>query len=269
MTLSLDLSASDAKIARAEEHFQCLKRELDLATEKRHPYTLRSEFDPQTGWCIVFLRNMKVREPRLASIAGDYIHNLRSALDYIVTALVDITPKLQLTTNHQFPLYDDAGTYATKVWTMGETVGRGPLRGLKDGLTIFEPFQPYHTQPDPDADPLAQLQRLSNADKHRQILGYYPDPQPGEVQITLSEGTVKGKRHPSTPQWVNDEVEVGAFLLAKPYPAKINVKTDFKIAPMFRIEPFAKHAKGIALDLPTLEAIGTQVRLVTDFFKSI
>ena len=155
MTLNLDLSASDAKLDRAEEHMKSLKAEVSVATEQRHPHSIMGEVDPQTGWCSVILRRNKPAEPRLAAIVGDYIHNLRSALNYIITALVDATPGLALGTAHQFPIYDDPATYATKVWRVGERVGRGCLAGIVHGLAIIEPLQPYHTEPDPDADPLA------------------------------------------------------------------------------------------------------------------
>jgi hypothetical protein len=227
------------------------------------------EIDKDSGWYSVRLRRNKPEEPRLASIVGDYIHNLRSALNYIVTGLVDATPGLTLGMSHQFPIYDDPTTYADQVWRMGDSIGRGQLKGIIHGLTIIEPLQPYHTQPDPEADPLAQLNRLSNSDKHRQILGYWPDPQPGEISIEHDGIIAEQIQNTHKQQWVNDEVEIGRLRFDFPLPTNVKAKADMAVAPLFSVEPFGKYTQGMALDLPTLEAICTQVRLTTDLFKTI
>ena len=75
MTLGLDLSPSEAKLERAI---------------------------PQP------------EEPRFGIIVGDIMHNLRSALDYIVTALVNQS-RTRLTTSHQFPIYLDSTKFARTV----------------------------------------------------------------------------------------------------------------------------------------------------------
>jgi hypothetical protein len=269
MSLGLDLSASDAKLDRAEEHLKSLESESSSVVKKRHSHTLRPEMDDQTGWCTIWMRANDVREPTVSAIAGDYIHNLRSALDYIITALVDKTAGLTLAKMHQFPIYDDQTTYGDAIWRPGEGVGRGSLKGIRHGLAIIEPLQPYHTQPDHDADPLAQLNRLSNADKHREILGFKPVLQPGEVDVIISEGTVLNTETPLKPNWVNNEFEVGRVLFAQPFPSQIRAKADLSVTPLFSIEPFGKDQKGIALDLPTLGEIRVHVRMITDLFKSI
>ena len=199
MTLSLDLSSSYAKIDRAEELLRTFKTEIPLAIGKRHPHSIRGEIDPQTGWCSVRLRRNNPQEPRLATIMGDYIHNLRSALNYIVTALVDATPGLTLGTMHQFPIYDDPTEYASKVWRMGEGVGRGLKASLRASPSSSR-CSPITLNPTLRL-PLAHLNHFSIADKHREILGYWPDPQPGEIEIDLGGGTVVERRsyQPTSP----------------------------------------------------------------------
>lgn len=234
MGLDLDLSASFAKIDRAEEHLKSLQIEIPLAVRERPPHSLRGEIDPRTGWCSVRVRREKPKEPRLAAIVGDYVHNLRSALDYIVTALVDATPGLTLSTSHQFPIYDDPVAYRDSIWRMGERVGRGRLRGILHGLTLIEPLQPYHTQPDADADPLAQLNRLSNADKHRQILGYWPDPQPGEITLEHNGVIAEQIQRTDRQQWINDEVEVGRLRFEPPFPESVRDSRYVRGSPLLR-----------------------------------
>ena len=116
MTLSLDLRSCDAKLARARENARTLERETVAHIGKQEAtHAVRfSQVDPQTGWCSITLVPQKIEEPRLSAILGDVIHNLRCALDYVVTALVDAS-QTKLTTSHQFPIFKDAAFYASRV----------------------------------------------------------------------------------------------------------------------------------------------------------
>jgi hypothetical protein len=88
MPLGLDLSASDAKVARAHVHLKTLQREIPLAVAQRKPYTLRSSgIDPKDGWCTLFLTSNNATEYGLGVIVGELVHNLRCALDYIIPEL--------------------------------------------------------------------------------------------------------------------------------------------------------------------------------------
>ncbi len=267
--LGLDLRGADAKIDRAQEHLDLLKTEVPRVIDERHPHTIRGEV-VEDGWCVLWLHLNESREPRVSAIAGDYIHNLRSALNYIVTALVDATPGLALGTMHQFPASNDPTIYANTTWRPGERVGRGVLSGITPGLPMIERLQPYHTQPDPGADPLYQLNRFSNADKHREIFGFMPTLEPGTVDIIVPEtATVIETTQPSQPNRVGDDYEIGRIRFAPPYPTQIRAEAKLAVTPLFSVEPFGNDPHGMALDLPTFAHIGEHVRLITDLFKTI
>jgi hypothetical protein len=171
---------------------------------------------------------------------------------------------------HQFPASDDPTAYANNVWRPSERVGRGVLHGIIPGLAIIEGFQRYHTQPDPGADPLSQLNRFSNADKHREIFGFMPTLEPGTIDIITDEtATVIETMQPSQPNRVGDDHEVGRIRFAPPYPSQIRVEANLAVTPLFSVEPFGQHQQGMALDLPTFAHIGKHVRLITDIFKTI
>ena len=143
MSVGLDLSSSDAKIARAREHLAVLAREVpdDLAEDA--PYALRfSEVDPRTGWCEVFLVPRDAGKPRFSTVMGDVIHNLRCALDYIVTSLVDASWAM-LTTRHQFPIYAEEAAYIKSVGTAAGPAKGGPLTDIIHGLGLMEQVQPF------------------------------------------------------------------------------------------------------------------------------
>jgi hypothetical protein len=54
--LEPDLSAADAKLARAREHLDTMQRAAPLIIKKEPTHAIRfSEVDPQTGWCSITL----------------------------------------------------------------------------------------------------------------------------------------------------------------------------------------------------------------------
>ncbi len=88
--LHLDLSSSRAKLARASEHLDVFEREGAAALKERNPCSFHvGDINRDTGWVSIYLEVRELREPHLGVILGDVMHNLRCALDYIVTALVD------------------------------------------------------------------------------------------------------------------------------------------------------------------------------------
>lgn len=164
---TLSLAPSQAKIDRAFEHLRVLEREMPTYIKENSPYALRaSPVDPQTGWCTLTIIPDEPPKPRFGIILGDVMHNLRSALDYIVTALLDRNG-VTVTIQHEFPIFLDPQLYRQKVGTAAAVSARSPLRGVTDGFDVIEQCQPYHRKPNPREDPLWHVHRFNNADKHR------------------------------------------------------------------------------------------------------
>lgn len=165
--MALDLAPSKAKIERAFEHLRVLEGQMPAYIEKHSPYALRlSQIDQQTGWCTLTIVPDQPPKPRFGIVLGDVMHNLRSALDYLVTALADRNG-IPVTTRHEFPIFGDPNPYRKKVGTAAVAVSAGPLHGITDGLGLVEQCQPYHRQQDARLDPLWHIYRFNNADKHR------------------------------------------------------------------------------------------------------
>src|SRR5690349_16309366 len=139
----LDLEGCWAKIERAREHLEPFKREMDEAAEQ-HPFRAVTHFDPNTGIARYGIQQVLPSSLRIAVMAGEIIHNLRSALDYIVFLLAkanNVTP----TRWHQFPIYADPSEYAGSVGTDPHEpkVDWGPLQGITIGAyTVYE-AQPF------------------------------------------------------------------------------------------------------------------------------
>lgn len=151
-----------AKVDRATAHYADLKTRIDgwFASD---PYRLESVIaDDHFSWKLY----LRVDEPpplvEWATILGDCLHNLRSALDAAVWELAHsdgaapINPRLV-----QFPFCERAVDWPRRL--------DGSLAGLPtDLLARLETVQPYnHTDSDERISALSLLNTLDIEDKHK------------------------------------------------------------------------------------------------------
>jgi hypothetical protein len=97
-------------------------------------------------------------------IAGDFVHNVRSALDLIVAASVRAS-NARVTRNHSFPFYESEEEFHKKAAKC--------LSGVNEEyVSIFKKYQVFETQPSELnvlRSALVKLHRFWNNDKHRWI----------------------------------------------------------------------------------------------------
>lgn len=174
------LESTDAKLARARVHLKEFQEEAAKYSQSARPEFIRKTNVEQTEHWLVFF----VKEPNpplsLATVIGDYLFNLRSALDSLVCGLVrKQNPSLDCEKN-QFPIFDVPKTYADlKHKHLADVPGAAHK--------LFDELQPFR-RPDPHLDPLWILNRLCNIDKHRSIhltLCYHRDLR---LAIPLKDG---------------------------------------------------------------------------------
>jgi hypothetical protein len=164
------------KFKRAQQHMIEIRRYAN-AYAQRHPYEIVRIAQPHRKhnrrrepwrYKLVF----EPTDPMLAMVLGDFIHNLRTALDHIVVACSP--PGYRK--NASFPVRDrdifarnDNGEFLDPD-AKGREDFRSAVRGLGDSeaLTVVIAAQPY--QRDPRTDIIGVLSRLENADKHRQLI---------------------------------------------------------------------------------------------------
>ncbi|MGD0353275.1 MAG: hypothetical protein ABSB38_07255 [Dehalococcoidia bacterium] len=128
--------------------------------------------------------------PMIAVMLGDFIHNLRSALDYIVVACV---PK-QHRKHASFPiLYQDIfakgkdGQFVVNDAQLRdnfETATKGLHPRAKAFIISLQPYQAVILGLPPD-NSLGVLNRLENADKHRQLITVGCGGQEGILSFTV------------------------------------------------------------------------------------
>lgn len=234
-----------------------------------NPITIRiGDIDPDTGWCEIFGRWNQVEEPSLSVIAGDYVHNLRSALDYVVTALVQAS-NAQLREAHQFPIFTARAGYRKVVGTATKAKPEGPLRGVRHGLTLIESFQPYHREADAETHPLAKLNRFSNTDKHRQSLMLVALPvEDWTPNLTFDIGSatcVETWQSPTFELPIGSETKLAALRFIEPFPPKVSMNETITMQAMFGVPPFPpRYPEGLLVSVEVLEELH---QCVTDLVR--
>ena len=161
------VAAIYAKLDRADEHLKALTSEIGVYVDSEpHAYTVQLDLD--AGRYSVRIAIERPPPQRIAVICGDFVPNLRSALDYLICGFV---PKI--TRRTCFPIYGDPDEFLCRVILPARRKERGPLSGLDPSGELFasvERYQPYNGPRGIDHHPLWLLAELSNADKHRSIL---------------------------------------------------------------------------------------------------
>jgi hypothetical protein len=111
-------------------------------------------------------------DPHFGVWLGDFLHNVRCALDYCVySAVVEVGKDSG--ENAKFPIKKTKDLWLSDLVNRPPKARPSPLIGLafdSREFAIVEQAQPYHVlTKDRPGHPLLKLQGLSNIDKHRQL----------------------------------------------------------------------------------------------------
>lgn len=177
------LRGVEAKLERAKEHLESLEAQIAVFL-RGQPYSLVENLDRKT--CTYTVKARIKRQPplRIATTAGDCIHNLRSALDHMIVGLCidagtwpeddeDGNGKRKRPFRPRFPICD-----TEDFWN---NVHKGNLKGLSDAaIAQVRAFQPYngYMGGSPQSHPLWHLETWWNRDKHNLLVpafGYIED----------------------------------------------------------------------------------------------
>ena len=204
----------------------------------------------------------------LGVIVGDIIHNLRSALDYLITALVDKS-NFKLNSKHMFPIFLNAGDYARIVGDGRNAKSKGPLDGVRHGLRLIEQLQPYHW-PSPRESPPWVLHRFSNADKHREIAATIPVPLPGEGLNFAFRGTlVETAPVAEIPDWSPfKESLIHQMRFDPPIAADLHVEGPLRLMVTFHTPEFGAEPP-CAVHGQVFEQLCSWVQSVFDQFEAL
>jgi len=262
--VALNLGPSKAKVERAFEHLRVLEAEMPVYIEQNSPYAIRlSEID-QDGWCTLTMVPDEPVKPRFGIVLGDVMHNLRSALDYIVTALCDRSG-VPVTTRHEFPIFANANLYRKKVGTASAAAATGPLGGVTVGLGLVDQCQPYHRNNDARLDPLWHVYRFNNADKHRlpPFLLAFPT---GKINYRFNGTLVEKEEVEEVVSWTPEkEFDIARLRFDPPVVRNFRVDGPMTLhagflTPPIKAEP--EHSISLSLLRKTCSHVSTLVKLV-------
>lgn len=162
------LTSARLKLERASEHLKAFHTELSAYIERR-PYRVTSELDDD-AWQILSFELLYPLPDRLAILAGDACHSLRSALDHIVYAVSEGSDNRS---RSYWPIALDKSDYLLprgKEPCQRPSMRDEALSGVPEPIRlIIDETQPYHGGDRKDIHVLAVIARLDNADKHRLV----------------------------------------------------------------------------------------------------
>jgi len=133
----------------AEERFTLIRTKIERAKQHLHdlevarngfiiskPYRIERENDPQTGYNLYRIFDIQTPPVEMGLIAGDVIHNLRSALDHLAYQLVYVNganPSKQTA----YPIWDSAAEYKAQ---RARRI-KGMAQSAIDAIDATEPYQ--------------------------------------------------------------------------------------------------------------------------------
>lgn len=208
--MSSRLDGPRTKIERAKKHLGDLDRELRVLP-KSDPYRVSVEPEPDPRERVIRLRTEFDFTPplRWGAIAGDAIHNIRSALDLLVYQLLlarNKTPDIWT----EFPIFLDPDKYAGK----GKRKVKGAAKGAVD---IIDELQPCSETGNPESHPLWLLHCLDIRDKHRLLNVVVAAAQTQHFEIdTGGAFNITSSTYSMFVSPVEDGTELGRFTLTDP-----------------------------------------------------
>ena len=189
------LAGCVGKVERASLHLKSLHAEITPFLEsKPKPYRFISKVDVETSRYVLLV--VIERQPPLewSLIAGDFIQNLRAALDHLVWQLVRANGQ-KPTGGNAFPLFDQLppkkrGHPERQKWDRA-------LAGVHPGaINFIELCQPYKGPDGPSRHLLAALRKLSNEDKHRTLIPAFSAVEARPDRMNLEVVGVRDVRAP-------------------------------------------------------------------------
>jgi hypothetical protein len=169
------------KLRHADSHFSELGREIRAFLDA-HPLELTADDPDVDGWRVVRVGDVEPAPAEWGVVLGDGIHDCRSALDNAVAALCRLAGGEPAHAN-EFPILVDQAENARerKIARALDGIPRmwqGPIRDA----------QPYVAGERRREHPLAVLQALSNADKHRLVHIGTLTPSEGQYRYNVEVG---------------------------------------------------------------------------------
>jgi hypothetical protein len=228
------------KLRRAKEHLDFIAGEGTAYIERNIDRTIPFEPQPLNQWTIARWGEVESLSPMWGTYMGDVIHNLRSALDNFICALVLLNNPDHSIEHTQFPICDGERQWINDIEQRDRARGPAPTEGLSVPLlAAIKGLQPYHLKGAAKKhSPLRKLHIASNADKHRTVHTSSPCIGAKKAQIWIDpKGYFKIARAKAAPRGtaIEEGAEIGRMKLIRlrppPYPeVRMKIKASLEVA---------------------------------------
>lgn len=207
------LDSSRLKLARAREHFKLLdaERRVFLATQ---PCFYVPYYDLDSGRHEIRARMIADPPIRLGLLAGDVIHNYRTALDHLVYQVAARGPRGEAGRGDrtQFPIFERKRDFDSHVAIY--------LKGVpKDAVPVFELCQPYQG----GERLISLIARLDDRDKHRVLTPVVSAPHAGRLHL-IGENALRVETPPEL-----THIEDGTVVCVFWTPPHVDVTARFEL----------------------------------------
>ncbi|MFL6137589.1 MAG: hypothetical protein ACJ74O_07295 [Frankiaceae bacterium] len=235
------------KLHWAATHMGQLWQEMGTFVYAR-PYEITYELDIEAPEYVFYVDRLQIPPPHWALLFGDFVHNLRAALDHLAYQLAlrakpGIDSDAKASRRISFPIVDTPTEFKNAVKPI---LNIGALRD--EDRERIEELQPYNAQnvdiwgpaafiPRPIPHYLRLIRDFDNADKHRLIkpvwytVGnpYIPDfPEPyGTPTVGVLDGPLVGGAKVEIGRWTFDKAA------PEDLPEDLNLYNCFPIEPRF------------------------------------
>jgi hypothetical protein len=200
------------RLTRADEHLEALGDEIERflnPSDAHKPYGSFLEKNDETGERRLCASVHLSPPPHLSLLIGDFLHNVRSALDHLAWKLGGNPPPNEKAS--EFPIFLSRKDFCGSA---GGRSGYEKTRGMEPrAQAIIEDVQPFNGGKNPKLHPLWTLHQLSAEDKHRLPI----------VTGLVVEGGIEPQLRPGDPDSINlavtdwrGVIRQGAFQIGDP-----------------------------------------------------
>jgi hypothetical protein len=180
-------SSGAIKIERAKEHIRYLEGEI-TALKERRPYEAIPEDEPESGDYVLRARIREQLPLRWGAIAGDVIHNLRSALDLLWRQVRSPNASAE-TPTEKFPFFNSLKALETRL--AREKKGRA-----KASMKVVKAINAYKG----GNDLLGLLRTVDDINQHRLLLPAHAAVGSTIMDMSVGQAELWAKSFPDRPK---------------------------------------------------------------------
>lgn len=214
------LRGVSVKLDRAQHHLDCIDSAVREYAEVELPNAVREAASQgqvdllNRGWQTIRWRGDPSADPMLGAVLGDFVHNVRSALDQLIWILVLANGGSPGDRHTHFPAAESEKKWRADITERNvQERGPAPTHGLSDdALKLVFEAQPFRLARKARVRaPLRLLLTLSNEDKHRMLYAAASFPTGAVREIRYDPPgyvLIHTVRYPQQPAPIKDGAEL-------------------------------------------------------------